>query len=143
MAPREGAAPVVATTTPGANQNDAVGNASSGAPIEQTSQSPKKSWRDVLRVHPAAEMFPLMSPEELRNTASDIERHGLKIPVALLIEPNGEESLLDGRNRLDAMPIKRPVLSSHDGPTCNCISSENNTVGSLPVVRLRNIDPYA
>jgi hypothetical protein len=32
-----------------------------------------KSWRDVLPIHPAAELFPLMSPGELRALGEDIK----------------------------------------------------------------------
>jgi hypothetical protein len=34
-------------------------------PAAQTGAPP--SWRDVLPVHPAAELFPLMTPDELRS----------------------------------------------------------------------------
>ena len=67
-------------------------------------QATAKSWRDVLPIHPAAEMFPLMSPDELRVLGEDIKANGLKNPVTLwAAEPDSEWFLLDGRNRLDAM----------------------------------------
>ena len=83
--------------------------------------APKKqasSWRDVLPIHPAAALFPLMSADELRELALDIEKNGLKQPIVLWSPGyyyDGEEDrpryLLDGRNRLDAMELAGlPVL---------------------------------
>jgi protein gp37 len=67
---------------------------------------PTPSWRDVLPIHPAAELFPLMSPAELRALGEDIKQHGLRSPIALWrADPKGEALLLDGRNRLDAIEI--------------------------------------
>jgi hypothetical protein len=63
-----------------------------------------KSWRDVLPVHPAADLFPLMSPEELKVLGEDIKKHGLKTPITVCGGHGGASlQLLDGRNRLDAM----------------------------------------
>ena len=54
--------------------------------------------------HPAAELFPMMSVDELNDLADDIAQHGLREPVRLY--PNGEEDLLlDGRNRMIACDI--------------------------------------
>jgi hypothetical protein len=36
-----------------------------------------KSWRDVQPIHPAAELFPLMAPDELRALGEDIKKNGL------------------------------------------------------------------
>jgi ParB-like chromosome segregation protein Spo0J len=67
-------------------------------------------WRDKLPVHPAAELFPLMSAEELRELAGDIKRNGLSLPVILwaptqALARKDDFSLLDGRNRLDAAEL--------------------------------------
>jgi hypothetical protein len=63
------------------------------------------SWRDVLPIHPAAELFPLMSSEELRELGADIKANGLKNPIVLWFpdHESNKPELLDGRNRLDAM----------------------------------------
>jgi hypothetical protein len=58
------------------------------------------SWRDHLPVHPAAELFPLMSKDELRELAEDIRDNGLIQGVDIQ-----KGKLLDGRNRLDAMEL--------------------------------------
>ena len=58
----------------------------------------------MLPVHPAVEMFPLMSPDELKDLGADIKQKGLSQPVSLWRTETGY-SLLDGRNRLDAMEM--------------------------------------
>jgi hypothetical protein len=58
------------------------------------------SWRDHIKVHPAADLFPMMSESELRELGEDIKANGL---LASLVLHNGK--LIDGRNRLDAMEL--------------------------------------
>jgi hypothetical protein len=66
----------------------------------------QKSWRDILPVHPAADLFPMMSRDELLALGKDIKKHGLKVPVILWSPNDGRDHyLLDGRNRLDAMEL--------------------------------------
>jgi hypothetical protein len=75
------------------------------------------SWRDVLPVHPAAELFPQLSRDELIELGEDIKTHGglPAIPVTLWrAEEDPRAFLLDGRNRLDAMEaVGLPVLDKH------------------------------
>jgi hypothetical protein len=72
------------------------------------------SWRDVLPIHPAAEFFPLMSPDERRELGEDIKKHGGLPAMPLVLweaEKDAPQFLLDGRNRLDAMEaVGLPVL---------------------------------
>jgi hypothetical protein len=65
----------------------------------------RKSWRDVLPVHPAAGRIPEATAEEKRALAADLARHGLKVPVVLAPVPGepGRRCLLDGRTRLDLL----------------------------------------
>ena len=68
--------------------------------------APVQSWRDVIKVHPAAQVFPLMGKAELAALAADIEAHGLEDPVTLWSPGDGQPALLlDGRNRLNAMEL--------------------------------------
>jgi hypothetical protein len=60
-------------------------------------------WRDVIPVHPAADMFPLLPADELKALAADIKKNGLTVPVVFWSDPKGRRFLLDGRNRLDGM----------------------------------------
>ena len=61
-----------------------------------------RSWRDVIPVHPAADLFPLLGDAELPELGNDIKQHGLTSPIAIKVE-HGKPLLVDGRNRLDAM----------------------------------------
>jgi hypothetical protein len=71
------------------------------------------NWRHDLSVHPAADLFPLMSEAELWELGEDIKKNGLQSPIIVIsgsgIDDDGEEIeqwyLLDGRNRLDAMAL--------------------------------------
>ena len=65
--------------------------------------------RDHLPVHPAADLFPLMSESELRELGEDIKANGLQSPIAVY-----RGKLLDGRNRLDAIELMGGKLESID-----------------------------
>lgn len=56
------------------------------------------TWRDGLKVHPAAELLPMMTEAELDELAADIAEHGLQQPIVMT-----SKGLLDGRNRLAAI----------------------------------------
>jgi hypothetical protein len=58
------------------------------------------SWRDVLSIHPAAELLPRIPDDELKALSDDIWKHGLRNKVAIL-----DGQLLDGISRLDAMEM--------------------------------------
>jgi hypothetical protein len=68
------------------------------------------TWRDILKVHPAADAFPLMSEAELRALGEDIRATKLRTPIVLW--GPAPAVLLDGRNRLDAMELVG--LPTHD-----------------------------
>src|SRR5262249_41931683 len=72
------------------------------------SRSTPKSWRDAIPIHPAAELFPLMSCDELRALGEDIKVNGLTSPIAVTMASQTDKAsvqLVDGRNRLDAMEL--------------------------------------
>jgi hypothetical protein len=77
--------------------------------IAACDQDAFRSWRDVLPIHPAAELFPLMSKTELEVLAEDTKKSGLQIPITVLVGylKGGGYSyqLLDGRSRLDALEL--------------------------------------
>lgn len=60
------------------------------------------NWRDDYPVHPAAEVFPMMSVEEIKALGEDISANGLQVPIVLWTDED-TTYVLDGRNRLDAM----------------------------------------
>jgi hypothetical protein len=84
-------------------------------------QTQAKSWRDVLPIHPAAELFPMMSPDELRALGDDIKANGLRSPIAITckyVRGRWEYALTDGRSRLDGMeavgiPFKLALRDGH------------------------------
>jgi hypothetical protein len=66
------------------------------------------NWREHLAIHPAAELFPLMSEVELKGLAEDIEKNGPRQNIVLCGDPrSGLDNcqLVDGRNRLDALAM--------------------------------------
>src|SRR5262249_26196256 len=57
-----------------------------------------------VKVHPAAKLFDIMPDAELDELAADIAENGLQVPLVFIAtEPDGENALLDGRNRLAAI----------------------------------------
>jgi hypothetical protein len=62
------------------------------------------SWRSWLRVHPAADLFPTPSDDDIRGLADDIKRHRQREPVSFIRDDKGPV-LLDGRSRLDAREL--------------------------------------
>jgi ParB-like nuclease domain len=102
-----------------------------------------KHWRDFLKVHPAAELFPRMSETELRELADDIEKHGLSEPITLY-QPDSTEDpqLLDGQNRLDALELLNRIRF-HDpnewsDGSIDLLGDDFLTIGDYSPV-----DPYA
>lgn len=53
-----------------------------------------------VRAHPAADVFPLLSKDEIAALAADIQTHGQRLPVLLQRADDGADLVLDGRNRL-------------------------------------------
>jgi len=68
--------------------------------------------KTALKVHPAAEIFPMLNAEELDALALDIKANGLQQPIVMW-----EGLLLDGRNRLAACGIcgVEPSFKQYEG----------------------------
>jgi hypothetical protein len=61
-------------------------------------------WRQYLKIHPAAELFPHVSADDLRVLVDDIAANGLRTKITLWSPATDKhEELLDGRHRLDAL----------------------------------------
>lgn len=58
-------------------------------------------WRNTYKVHPTADVFPMMSDAELDELGADIKKNGLRHPIIVMSDDDGQ-ILLDGRNRLEA-----------------------------------------
>ncbi len=72
-----------------------------------------KSWRDSYKVYPAADVFPMMSPVELKELAEDIKQNGLREKITLWRDPRGgERYLIDGRNRMEAMAMAGKLVGT-------------------------------
>ena len=67
----------------------------------------------VIPVHPAAEMFSMLSAAEIKELAADIGAHGLQTPIAM-VERGDSRLLLDGLNRLAAIQAlgKRELMDA-------------------------------
>jgi hypothetical protein len=65
----------------------------------------KPKWRDIYKVYPAADVFPIMSESELKELAEDIKKNRLLVRIQIWQDADGDEYVIDGRNRLDAMEL--------------------------------------
>jgi len=76
-------------------------------------------------VHPVADLFPMMTNEELDDLAADIKTNGLVHPI--VVDKDG--FLIDGRNRARACEIAgiepTTVLFEGDDPRAYIIASSN------------------
>src|SRR5262249_52732963 len=101
-------------------------------------QASAQSWRDVLPIHPAAELFPRMSADELRTLGEDIKKNGLTSPIVLWEAGKTTQLfLLDGRGRLDAMEAVGLPVVGKDGEWLD-LNFALRCAG-----RIRGGDPYA
>lgn len=75
-----------------------------------------------MKAHPAAECFPMHSPERLAELAEDIRANGLLDPIALC-----DGKVLDGRNRLKACALAGvdPRFEHFDGDPVAYVLSKN------------------
>jgi ParB/Sulfiredoxin domain len=106
----------------------------------------KKSWRDFYKVHPAADLFPMMSKDELRKLGEDIKANGLKERVVLCpIEGSEEYAIIDGRNRLDALELMgEPILENQAARNSpgNKAQADQWGLKTKLVSHLTDSDPY-
>lgn len=65
------------------------------------------------KVHPVADLFPMLADDELKELAEDIRQRGLLQPIVL----DADGRVLDGRNRLAACEMAgvEPTFSTYDG----------------------------
>jgi ParB/RepB/Spo0J family partition protein len=74
-----------------------------------------------MRVHPAADIFPMVSDDGLQSLAESIKANGLRFPIVVRDVPNGDgeldRELIDGRNRLRACEIAgvEPMFTLFEG----------------------------
>ena len=58
-----------------------------------------KSWRDVIKVHPAADLLPMMSPDELKTLGEDIKANGFVERYVRGLPPELGELLAERRQK--------------------------------------------
>jgi hypothetical protein len=106
-----------------------------------------KSWREIIKVHPAADTFEMMSESELEVLVGDIEKHGLHVPLILWtsdhVEQIGRKAatepyLLDGRNRLEAIWRSEPDPEEREDAIRNAIYWQ----GGLAQLHYGDTDPW-
>jgi hypothetical protein len=85
---------------------------------------------------PAADVFPMMSEQELRDLGKDIKKNGLKQKIVIWSEVQGsapdddlppekrQSYVLDGRNRLDAMELVGLRTVTREGYLAPAVSKE-------------------
>jgi hypothetical protein len=112
MTAPKGAGPESAATDPGAQKNAGGGRFRFSKPQPQDPQAAPKSWRDVLPIHPAADLFPRMSADEVRALSEEIKKSGPKSPIVLWSPGYSGDGVkdrprfvLDGIRGLDAMEL--------------------------------------
>ena len=105
----------------------------------------RASWRDHLKVHPAADLFPLMSEDELRELGEDIKKNGLKLPILYCAAPgdeNGKPALIDGRNRIAAMELVGIATVNEKGIVVDKDGAVYNGTGLAYPTYAGVLDPY-
>lgn len=67
-----------------------------------------------MKIHPFAEIFPLMNEAGIQELADDIGKHGLRLPITRY-----QGAILDGRNRFTACELAKvePVFIEYKGAT--------------------------
>ncbi len=74
-----------------------------------------------MRVHPAADIFPMVADDSLASLAESIKANGLRFPLVVREVPNQdgeiERELIDGRNRLRACEVAgvEPTFTLFEG----------------------------
>jgi hypothetical protein len=108
MTAPKGAGPEAAATDLEAQKNVGNENARSSKPQPQNPQAAPKSCRDVLPIHPASDLLPRMSADEVRA----LQKTGPKSPIVLWSPGYSGDSVKDrprfvlhGINELDAMEL--------------------------------------
>jgi hypothetical protein len=107
-------------------------------------------WRDVIEVHPAAELFPQLPEDDLRALGDDIKVHGMKLPIVLWTAERcssdrldvGPAMLLDGRNRLDVMLVDgRNRLYASELAGVDVFDADGG-LAQLPIMLFGHDDPH-
>ena len=88
--------------------------------MRQQTTKGRRFWSDLYQVHPAADLFPMLSEDDVRKLGEDIKTNGLREPIILWSPGKDEDKnqptyLLDGRNRLTAIELVTGQGTFEDG----------------------------
>src|SRR5262245_25033423 len=125
----------------GASESDTTGSGARRcrSELKRVRRKTEMGWRDVYKVHPAADVFPMLPEDELRKLGEDIKVNGLAEPIVLWSSRDRSEVfLIDGRNRLAAMELVGMGIQAGAEPW-----SVSNPAypGGLEPIHLIGIDP--
>jgi hypothetical protein len=99
---------------------------------ELADDTPRRSWRDYLKVHPVIAELPTMTAEELEALATDIKTKGLQTLILTCSRPGDKQRyLLDGRNRSDACELLGWQIVDAKGNWCGYIVPCTKFLGTL------------
>jgi N6-adenosine-specific RNA methylase IME4 len=100
------------------------------------------SWRSWLRIHPAAELFPLEPPETIRKWADDMKVNGQRLACTYIRDEAGP-LLLDGRNRLDARELAGLRIDLNDRAVFEQLSANIDVIAYVISLNInhRHLDP--
>ena len=86
--PKPPAAKPTTTTTTIMHRTSTVKRRSAAAleRLTKPTKGKEMSWRDKYKVHPAANVFPMMSDKELDDVAEDIKANGLRSKVSFFAD---------------------------------------------------------
>jgi hypothetical protein len=115
----------------------------------------RKSWRNSIAIHPVAQIFPQLSPEERIELGRNIKAHGLINGPVIFAEPINPEapitsrkyeySLLDGISRLDGMKKVGLMPKLHFSAKRGKWKLSASLDQSIPLAQpeiVKDIDPY-
>ena len=99
--------------------------------------------RDEYKVHPAADVFPMMSDDELKALGEDIKANGQTIPVLFWNGDGKGAILIDGRNRLEALErIGMADQALTETFICKDPATHISSDNVLHVDQCRVLDPF-
>jgi hypothetical protein len=102
------------------------------------------TWRELMPIHPAAELFPIMTDAELVILGESIKKIGLLHSLVIYTDADEKESWLDCRNRFTAMErvgLKVEIIRDEHGD----LSLHGVHVVADPafIYLGKSVDPYA
>jgi len=97
----------------------------------------KCEWRKYYPVHPCAELFPKLNPQEFSKLRKSLNETGLQVPVILWVDSATDVTyLLDGRNRLDALEANGVRVIGNDNKLLPHLCDITDSLSSFDAAQL-------